>query len=406
MTKNNLKKCDMYSLYNFMNTFYDLKLDDVRGSFTIRNVDVSIVNSIRRAIQSNIQSVAFYFDARSSVNPDFDIIKNDTPLHNEFLSQRFSMVPIHIKKDEIENWEARDRYTFQIYQTNESNKFKNVTSEHIIVKKDGATMSNAERDLIFPKNSTTGKYILLTKLPPMLNTQTVPTLDVNLTASKGCGEKHCCFSPTSLCTFMNKIVEGNEYEQAEKRYVESVMSDMKIYSDLDTKDLQQKAKAQFRTIDYQREFKKNEFGEPNEFEFKLESECALTPAQIFEDAIEYLMTRIDVLMTKIESREIDILYDDAKNYELNVSEESHTIGNLIQALVYNEYIRKHDGDDKKNITFIGYFVTHPLEKIVCFKMTSTLKKKEFTEFFIEALRHIRNMLEPNSSRGNGPKPIA
>ena len=44
-------------------TFYEIDLNKKKGTFSIKNVDVSIVNSIRRTIQSNVQNVAFFFDA-------------------------------------------------------------------------------------------------------------------------------------------------------------------------------------------------------------------------------------------------------------------------------------------------------------------------------------------------------
>ena len=66
-------------------TFYDLndiKLEKKKAEFSIQNIDVSIVNSIRRTIQSHVKNIAFFFDAKSIENPDIEIIQNDSPLHN------------------------------------------------------------------------------------------------------------------------------------------------------------------------------------------------------------------------------------------------------------------------------------------------------------------------------------
>ena len=369
------------------NTFGNFKQFDTdkKTEFSIKNVDVSIVNSIRRTIQSNVQNVAFFFDAKSVDNPDVKIMKNDSPLHNEFLSQRLSMIPIHFKKKEIDNWQ-RDDYSFEINQKNNSNAFMNITSEHITVKRiDGTQLSNKEREQLFPKNAKTKDHILITKLPPATLKHT-PAIEVNLRASLGCGQKHSCFSPTSLCTYMNKIVEGDELKNAEKDFVEKYLEQYKGVADV--KDLTKQAKLKFDTLDKQRYYEKDpDTGEPNHFVFKLESECALLPFEIFSEAIGYILSRID----KLIQAKLDIKDVDKDQYEITIHDESHTIGNLIQALVYNKFVREDGG---RQISFIGYFVTHPLENAVCVKITSTLSKEKLADVFQkDALGHIRQSLE-------------
>ena len=501
------------------NTFGNFKQFDTdkKAEFSIKNVDVSIVNSIRRTIQSNVQNVAFFFDAKSVDNPDVKIIKNDSPLHNEFLSQRLSMIPIHFKKKEIDNWQ-RDDYSFEINQKNNSNTFMNITSEHITVKRiDGTQLSNEEREQLFPKNAKTKDHILITKLPPATLKHT-PGIEVNLRASLGCGQKHSCFSPTSLCTYMNKIVEGDELKNAEKNFVEKYLKQFNYISNLIEKQaqlefkklnnnfvgealkkaeedftkkyleqfkymsnkaeqlkfndiinliekqaklefknlnndfvgkalkkaeedftkkylghfkymsnqaeqlieneaklefenlnnealkqaekdftkkylepfkkLKEQAKLKFDTLDKQRYYEKDpDTGEPNHFVFKLESECALLPFEIFSEAIGYILSRID----KLIQAKLDIKDIDKDQYEITIHDESHTIGNLIQALVYNKFVREDGG---RQISFIGYFVTHPLENTVCVKITSTLSKEKLADVFQkDALGHIRQSLE-------------
>lgn len=395
-------------------TFDNFKIDtDKKVEFSIRNVDVSIVNSIRRTIQSNVQNVAFFFDAKSVNNPDIEIIQNDSPLHNEFLSQRLSMIPIHFTKDAIDNWN-RDAYSFEIDQQNHTYSFMNITSEHITVKRlDGTQLSNEEREKLFPKNPFTKHYILITKLPPNTSKHT-PAIKIYLKASLGCGEKHSCFSPTSTCTYMNKIVEGEALREAEEDFVNKYLEQQaKIeFKTLDNnnvegealekaekefvedylKQVKEQRKEQlalkFNTLDKQRYFEKDsKTGEPNHFVFKLESECALLPSEIFAEAIEYIISRIDKLIQST------LVIKDMGNdqFEITIHDESHTIGNLIQALLYNKYIREDQG---RQISFIGYFATHPLEKTICMKIKSTLNEDELSKFFQkEALGHIKQSLE-------------
>lgn len=357
-----------------MSHFFDnVRLEENKADFTVSNVDVSVVNSIRRTILSDVHTVAFHFDARRSENPDINILVNETPLHNEFLSQRLGMVPIHFQSQEIADWN-KDDYTFEIDQTNDGKSFKDITTEHINVKRRGVPVDGSR---LFPRNSLTGDFIIITKLPPVKSDGSLTVLKVELTASKGCGKTHCCFSPTSVCTFMNRIVEGELYKLAEARYVED---------NAQVAEKEQLLK-QFKVIDGQREYYKNEYGEACQFDFKLESECALKPHEIFQHAIDILIRRISAVRERFATRDINVKSIGEETFEVKVDGESHTLGNLLQSLIYNEHIRGRGGDE---ISFIGYNVPHPLAELVVFKLRSSLTAEALSGFFEGALRHVES----------------
>ena len=54
-------------------------------SLEFSNIDTSLVNAIRRVMYANIQNYAFHY---------FDIKKNSSKLHNDFLTHRISLCPI------------------------------------------------------------------------------------------------------------------------------------------------------------------------------------------------------------------------------------------------------------------------------------------------------------------------
>jgi DNA-directed RNA polymerase subunit L len=214
---------------------------------------------------------------------------------------------------------------------------------------------------------------------------------------------------------MNKIVEGDELKDAEEAFVDKYIEQYEtVFLDklkdqnpvkIDTKTAierdgiyyeineleREKVKKQgllkFNTLEKQRAFKKNSYDEPNDFVFKLESECALRPWEIFLEAIDFLLSRINTLIqAKLEIKDIG-----KDHFEMTIPNESHTIGNLLQALIYNKFIRE---SKDLNISFVGYFVTHPLENTVCMKLTSTLKSDRLLKFFQEeALEHAKESLE-------------
>ena len=65
---------------------FDILCDEING------LDKSFINSIRRVLLSSIPSIAFRTDNIS----DIIIEKNNTSLHNEFLSHRISLIPLYI----------------------------------------------------------------------------------------------------------------------------------------------------------------------------------------------------------------------------------------------------------------------------------------------------------------------
>ena len=62
-------------------------------TFTLENCDVSIANSIRRVVVSEINQYVFRTFPHSENRADFTV--NTTRLHNEILKQRLGCVPIH-----------------------------------------------------------------------------------------------------------------------------------------------------------------------------------------------------------------------------------------------------------------------------------------------------------------------
>jgi DNA-directed RNA polymerase subunit L len=333
------------------------------------------VNSLRRTILADIDTVAFHFDINNHDPEKADIYvkTNDTPLHNEFLAQRISMIPIHVLDEEIKKWNTSE-YEFSINITNNSTKSINVSSKDIVVKKDGMT-DDKLRERMFPKNAITGEYILITKLPPSANKEETK-LEAVMIAKRGTAESSACWSAVSLCTFFNEI----DQVKNEKKMDDYV----KKYADTLSKDT---AIARYNTLDYQRAFKRNEYLEPNEFVFKIEPECLLSVPTSVHNALNILSNKIKTLKN-FDDEKISIDRSD-EVYNITINEENHTLGNLLQALLYNIHVRENKSEQ---ISFVGYFVPHPLDKIVVLKVKSSLNKFQIQEELSESFEKIQTII--------------
>lgn len=323
-------------------------------TFKINNVDLSIINSIRRTILSDIENIAFYFD-NNNKNPEKASIKieqNDSPLHNEFIAQRISMIPLHLDASLISDWD--DNYLFEIDVQNNSNKSMTVYSKDIKIKSNDEYISENDRDQIFPPYviDKTSYFIPITKLPPG------GELKVKMNAIKDSASRNACFGVVSLCTFENAIDEKKKESELIEFIKKNIGEDEEI-----TEEKKSELKKQFNTLDIQRAFKTNKFNEPSEFIFKLESTCLLNNYEIFSKGIQKL---IDNLSNIYESySDLVSIEKNDEVYNITILEQTHTIGNLLQCIIYNNYIRI---ENELKVEFIGYFVPHPLDKRVVMKL--------------------------------------
>tara|TARA_B100000405_G_scaffold193719_1_gene135771 strand:+ start:6966 stop:8123 length:1158 start_codon:yes stop_codon:yes gene_type:complete len=370
--------------------FSDLEKNNGITTFKMKDdgkttIDVSVVNSLRRTILSDIPNVAFYFDAKNTdqETADIRIITNDSPLHNEFISQRLSMVPIHIPEKDIQNWNDEE-LRFQINVENKSSSYLDVTSADIKVLKLKSGSFEHDKKLTeayFPKNKTTGDHILLTKLPPKKDRST-KKFEVEMTATKGTPMKHACWAMTSLCTFENDINEELR-SKLEKKYV----ADQKDIMD------EESAKRRYATLEYQRAFNTNTYNEPNSFVFKLESECGVTNEEIFKLALSRLILRLEDiefdLNTAQDTDKTVMMFDDETLCSIQINDEDHTIGNLLQAMIYNKHVRP----EKSAIDYVGYYLPHPLQRSIILKVKSSLDKEDLCKLLNESVRNTKEYIE-------------
>ena len=338
----------------FRNWNHDAVTD--RTSFEIHDVDLAIVNGLRRTIISEVPTLAFRGEPMEKAT--IDIHKNTGPLHNDFMVHRIGLLPIHFTTDEID-MEASPEKVFHLQKKNTTESTIDVTSHDIKIEGEG--MSN-EHLRLFPANKITKSPILITRL------RKGEELEFTAKVVKSNGKELASFSPVSMCTL--------SYIEDKAR----ITKDMGI-------------------LDKERAFVRNEYGEPTSFLFSLESENGLPTKYIVDKALEILYSKIAMVIaevnnadsTKVTIKPIDIpknstvSTDDSgapivSGIEFTFNDEDDTLGNLLQSLIHNEHVRpaaKKEADntasggvgadvmildmDSVPIKYVGYLCPHPLE---------------------------------------------
>lgn len=356
--------------------------------FDIDHVPLAFVNAVRRCILAHVPCVAIPFDSNAEHGGGNVVFHaNTSPLHNEMLGQRLGLVPVCVPENELEDFAvastaANTRFVIDVKNTTREPLL--VTTADIDVFRAGKRVDRSVRDALFPRCSVTGEPISLVKLhaSETEDVTSVNVLHVEFTARLGTGAEHARWCPVSGCVFRNRIdrVAADE-EFKSRRLPEALVRAQKERGDgveLTAEEIA-KERAVFDARDAQRIFLRDERGDPNAFEFDLESECGLRPAYIVFKALERLQARIDDIRTEIltiltdeESDRVVVTFDRGGErgfHTLLVRGEGHTCGNLIQSMIHARYVR--DAQSSPAVTFVGYHQPHPLEDsfLLCVKLS-------------------------------------
>ena len=304
-----------------------------RTRFEIKDVDVSLVNAIRRLILTDIPVVGFQGEGHS----DLSILENNGPLHNEIMLHRFGLIPICMDEGETEAFNTDD-YDFALSCTNTNSAMKNVTSHDITITKNGKPMKSADVARIFPASAITKDHILITRL------RTGETLRVEGKAIKSTARFHAGFSPVSLCTY---------------HFVQDPVEAAKAVG----------------ILDKERKYLQNEYGDPTLYQFEIECEAGLSVRYLFDKALEILMEKINkvIIESAIATSEYLTIAPAANDvgYEFTFKGEDDTLGSFIQSYMYSHYIRnpaQNLNSANKPVTYVGYYCPHPLDHTMVLKI--------------------------------------
>lgn len=338
--------------------FRNVNLTKNQATFEIYNIDLAIVNAIRRTILTDIPAIGF----RGEDEPSLEILKNNGPLHNEILLHRFGLIPIHFNEEETEAFNSDD-YEFELNVENTTNTMLNVTTNDFNVSKNGSNLSSKELQRLFPSNPITKKYILITRLRPGEH------LHVRGKAVQGTSRIHAGFSPVSLCTF--SFIQ------------DSVLS----------------AQAT-NVLDKERAYQRNEFGDPVAYKFDIECESGLSPKYLVTKVFEILLQKLEKTIVELHQEPSDYvsyqLSEKGVGYDFVFQNEDDTYGNLLQSLMYNHYLREKKPTERgNNVTYVGYVCPHPLESVMVLNIVidGNPTVTDYVEALTEQCRRIQSEIQ-------------
>lgn len=381
-------------------------------TFHINDVDLGIVNALRRVITSEIPNVGIEFDPYDDEKSDIHFIENSSSLHNEFLGHRISMIPVKLDEDEIENFE-KSKYNFEIKKHNTTKDKLSVTTDDImIVDEYGEDKGQAFHEKVFPRSSITGDPILIVVLNENnYNPEYGEKLHVKFRCSIDIAQKHSRYSPVCTCVYHN-VVDESKADKAREMYVktrqservnalsiknikrgesmQNIVNEGDVSINDDSLEDMEKLRARFNVHDIYRHYKTNEFDEPSSFAFIIEPESRLSERYLVKKGLEVLILKLQKI---VEEKRFKVSSLGNNAFTILIKGEQHTIGNLLQVLFYNIFVRR---EEKRKLGYVGYYLVHPLVEEIVLKMKFNGPLSDIedcSEFFKMGVKQMEIMLD-------------
>lgn len=310
-------------------------------TFTLSNADISVANSIRRTILSDIPVVVF--ETIPYENNKVSILQNTTRLNNEVLKQRLSCIPIHITDLEM----PLHNYKMELNVTNNTDSFTIVTTEDFQIKNTSTDeyLDKSDVQNIFPPNEITGSFIDFVRLRPKISNdicgeQIHLTSDFTISTARTNG----MYNVVSTCSYglSQDPIEVNKQLELKKQ-------DWKN-NGLNKEDIIFETK-NWETLDAKRIVKKNSY------DFIVETIGIYTNKDLVIKACDIIISKFEQLKKEIAKDELLIKPSENTmkySYDITLVNEDYTIGKVMEYLLYSEYY-----ENKKTMTFVGFKKMHP-----------------------------------------------
>lgn len=291
----------------------------------LKNVPVAFVNGLRRILLSEIPTV---------VVSNIQILENTTSMTHEMIRHRVEMLPVNVRADEV----AVIRDTQLELRTAAEKEPREVTTDDFAAVGPRGEILLRDRDLETP--------LLFIQLKPGESIHIKATLSV--LATKG--------SQVCVSTFKNHIDPD----------IAKIDRDSFVAQAGDDPVAQREAAQMFDSFHIQRSFHRNKEGRPDWFDLSVES-IGITPAMdLFKKAVEVFQEKIN------EFAKIPVLREEEGWFRMEVPGESHTLGALVQEVLYLSQLTE----------FVSADIGHPLVPMLVVRFnTKTSAPEAVVEYF-------------------------
>jgi DNA-directed RNA polymerase subunit L len=345
------------------------------GKFQLKGTNHVVANTLRRCILTQTRSVSFRADLTNQADPGVKITKNTSVLFNEMLAHRLTLLPLGVVR--IDDFDP-ERYECILKARNDTKG--PIHTDSLLHVKAGdfrvherqengefAEVGSGPLAALFPVNPLTKDTALLLTLRSHWNPEQPPE-EIELVAKPviGKGADFMGFCPVSQCSFGN--TPDPDPVRREQFFAEWLAAYKKIADPTTVApDVVENHRAEWNTMAQQRCFLIDEKGEPNSFDFTVESVGMRPVSDIVAEGIRAVIelvrpftdeasTELGITVQPVDSR--------MNGVDVIIEGHEHTLGALLQSFITDIYLDATDSP----VTFVGYKVKHPLHRSVMIRL--------------------------------------
>ena len=310
--------------------------------FRLSGVNVSLANSIRRTILSDIPILVFKTTPYEKNKAN--IIANTSRLNNEIIKQRLSCIPIHVK--DIADFPLKN-LQMEVKVENITDSIIYVTTEDFEIRDlvSGQFIPKDKTREIFPPDEFTGQFIDFVRLRPKISDE-LPGEKIHITCefSIGTAKEEGSFNVVSTCSYGFTPDEDRIDTEAVKlaqKYKDEGMKKEDI--DFELKN--------WKLLDAMRIVKQDSF------DFAVQTIGIYENVELLQKACEILidkMNKIDELIDTDKLKITDSLNTMENSFDVILENEDYTIGKVLEYMLYKTYF-----EETKEMTFCGFKKMHP-----------------------------------------------
>jgi len=305
--------------------------------FTITDIDVSIVNGLRRTILSDIPIIGFKTTPHDE--NQCTIHTNTSRLNNEIIKHRLSCIPVHISDMSF----PIDNYLLEVKKVNDSSEIQYVTTEdfNILDINTKKYLSKGDREKIFPINEITGDFIDFIRLRPKISNELHgEELDLSCKFSVLSAKINTVYNVTSMCYYTNTIDPITHNDAWEK-----------IKDKFDPSNLEYEKK-NWKLLDGNRYFKKNHF------DFVLKTLGIYENIDIMKMACNIIIKQLNEISDNLDNNTLikisDAITTIPNCFNIKLINQDYTIGKIIEYFLYENYYL-----GSKQLNYCGFIKEHP-----------------------------------------------
>jgi len=310
--------------------------------FQIDNINISVINAIRRTLLSDIPCFVF------KTFPDSDnqavINKNTCRFHNEILKQRLGCIPIHIK--DLDTPVENLRVIIKVKNDTDSIRYVTTNDFQILDTQTGKYLNDSEVSSIFPPSGPPANgFILFTRLRPKISSS-IPGEEVDIeskisiSTAKNSGMYNMCSTATYFMT-SDAVLQNSEWANLRDSFEEKGFTAEEI----------DRERQNWYTHDAKRFVKKDSFI------FKLETVGVYTNRELLQKACSIIIEKLDTVQKLAQQQLIEIVTSKTtlpNSYDVILKNYDYTVGKILEYIIHTDYFTTN-----KRLHFIGFIKEHP-----------------------------------------------